>query len=188
MPPGLRPPRHNYVMNSSVIPTVVEYKNFRVILTPSLYFSTHIDNIIAKAYHSLGLIRRGVPITCATNIKRTLYLTLIRSLVTYCCQTWRPYLIKESRTLEKLQRRASKYIMGYPSLDYKQRLLNLLPLTLWLELQDVLLLLHLVEFPPDNYNLSDFVHFFDSSTRSATAGKFVPSSLIIPRLNHTKHF
>ena len=58
--------------------------------------------------------------------------TLIRSLVTYCCQIWRPYLIKESRTLEKLQRRASKYIMGYPSLDYKQRLLrlNLLPLTL----------------------------------------------------------
>ena len=159
-------------------------------LTLSLSFSIHIDNIIAKAYRSLGLICRAMSVTCATDIKRTLHLTLIRSLVTYCCQIWRPYLIKESRTLEKLQRRASKYIMGYPSLDYKQRLLklNLLPLTLWLELQDVLLFLHLIKFPPDNYNLSDFVHFSDSSTRSATAGKLVPSSLVIPRLNCTKHF
>ena len=76
--------------------------------------------------------------------------------------------------------------MGYPSLDYKQRLieLNLLPLTLWLELQVVLLFLHLIKFPPDNYNLSDFVHFPDSRTRSATAGKLIPSSLVIPHLNH----
>ena len=163
-------------------------------LSPSLSFSTHMENIIAKAYRSLGLICRAVPVTCATNIKRTLYLTLIRSLVIYCCQIWRPYLIKESRALEKLQCRASKYIMGYPSLDYKQWLLelNLLPLTLWFELQDIFLFLHLVEFPPElhpelNYNLSDFVHFSDSSTHSA-AGKLVPSSLEIPRLNCTKHF
>ena len=80
--------------------------------------------------------------------------------------------------------------MGYPSLDYKQRLLelNLLPLTLWFELQNVLLFRHLVKFPPDNYNLSDFVHFSDSSTCSATAGKLIPSSLKIPRLDRTKHF
>ena len=111
---------YNYVMNSSAIPTVVEYKDVRVMLSPSLSFSTHMENIIAKAYRSLGLICRAVPVTCATNIKRTLYLTLIRSLVIYCCQIWRPYLIKESRALEKLQCRASKYIIGYPSLDYKQ--------------------------------------------------------------------
>ena len=83
--------------------------------------------------------------------------------------------------------------MEYPSLDYKQRLLNsnLLPLTLWFELQDVLLFLHLVKFPPNNYNLSDFVHFSDSSTQctpSATAGELIPSSLKIPCLNCTKHF
>ena len=37
--------RYNYVMNSSVIPTVVEYKDVGVMLTPSLSFSTHIDNM-----------------------------------------------------------------------------------------------------------------------------------------------
>ena len=49
--------------------------------------------------------------------------------------------------------------MGYPSLNYKQRLLelNLLPLTLWFELQDVLLFLHLVKFPPDNYSLPGLI-------------------------------
>ena len=35
---------------------------------------------------------------------------------------------------------------------------------------------------------NSIIHFSDSSTHSATAGKLVPSSLEIPPLNCTKHF
>ena len=84
-------------------------------------------------------------------LKRTLYLTVLRSQVTYCSQVWRLYHIREPKALERLQRMATKYVLNNYQLDYKSRLisLNLLPLTLWMELQDILLfqdffLIHLI--------------------------------------------
>ena len=92
-------------MNSSVIPTVVEYKD----VGGNASFSPT-SNTYQKSSHIAA--RFGGPILSR-------YLELLKS-----------------------------YSVEYPSLDYKQRLLklNLLPLTLWLELQDVLLFLHLVKF------------------------------------------
>ena len=92
--------------------------------------------------------------------------------------------------LERLQRRASKYILNNYQLDYKSRLIsiNLLPLTLWMEMQDILFLLGLLKNPPDNFNLSEYIHFAQSPTRSSSTGKITASSPCTPRLNSTRHF
>ena len=66
-------------------------------------------------------------------------LALVRSQLSYCSQLWRPRLMKDIVYLEKVQRRASKYILGDRESDYRSRLitLNLLCIN-WLELQDLI--------------------------------------------------
>ena len=87
----------------------------------------------------------------STNVKRQLYLSLIRSHLTYCSQLWRPRLVKDIENLERIQRRATKYIVGNNQMDYKSRLrllsVHLLPLMYWLELQDVMFLVKCLRQP-----------------------------------------
>ena len=54
----------------------------------------------------------------------------------YCSQIWKPHHVKDSLILERVQRRASKYILNDHVSDYKlqPRYLGLLPLSLWLDL------------------------------------------------------
>ena len=60
--------------------------------------------------------------TTPTHVKRKLYLSMVIPILTYCAPVWRPSLIKDITSLEKLQRRATKYIMFDFQLDYKSRL------------------------------------------------------------------
>ncbi len=51
---------------------------------------------------SLHVVRRSVP-SPPVSIKRSLYLTLMRSQLTYCCELWRPDTIKDITQLERIQ-------------------------------------------------------------------------------------
>ena len=57
-----------------------------------------------------------------------------------CSPLWRPYPIKDIQLLERIQLRASKYILGDYTSDYKTHLikLNLLSLMYIYELLDIL--------------------------------------------------
>ena len=65
--------------------------------------------------------------------------------------------------------------------------LYLLPLTLWMELQDILLFLELLKNAPENFDVSEYVCFIESFTRSSTAGKIKVPVSVTPRLNSTRH-
>ena len=98
-------------------------------MSSSLKSLTHCGVIASSAYKSLGLIRRTFS-THSTTAKKLLYLILVWSRLTYCSQLWRPHLLKDICTLERVQRRATKYILNDYSSFYKSRLvkLDLLPL------------------------------------------------------------
>ena len=76
---------------------------------------------------------------------------------------------KDIVCLEKVQRRATKYILSDFSTDYKSRLrsLHLLPLMYWLELQDLIFLVKSIKDPPDNCDISSYVTFSHSTTRAS---------------------
>ena len=59
---------------------------------------------------------------------------------------------------------ATKYTTSY-HLDYKSRLkaIKLLPMSLWLEVLDVLLLIKLMLDPPSGFNLEKNITFISSS-------------------------
>ena len=69
---------------------------------------------------------------------------LVRSALLYCkrLSLWRPYQLNDMEALEKIQRRATKYILSDYISDYKTRLtwLGILLLTYVFEIADIMFL------------------------------------------------
>ncbi len=78
----------------------------------------------------LALIRRTFSHCIPVHIKKYIYTALVKSQLLYGSQVWRPSLIRDIKSLERIQRRATKYVLNDYTSNYKERLvaLNLLPL------------------------------------------------------------
>ena len=150
-----------------------KHRDLGIIVSSNLSWSEHYDHICLKAYRVLNMIRRTIPANTPTTLKKRLYLAMVKSQLTYCSQLWRPRLIKDINRLENVQRRATKYILQDYTSDYKTRLLSLelLPLMLWFELQDVLFLVKCIKEPMDNVNIFNYVEFVSTNTRAASSNK-----------------
>ena len=164
-----------YFFNGDKIPSLNQCRDLGVIFSSNLSWSHHHDMILAKAYKQLGLIRRTFSSSMSVRAKKILYLTLVRSQVTYCSQIWKPHLIKDITRLEKLQRWATKFILNDFSSDYKTRLtsLHLLPLMYLYELFDILFFVKSFKYPEPSFQISNFVSFSSTSTRSGSAVKLI---------------
>ena len=92
------------------------------------------------------------------------------SQLLYCSQLWRPQLIKDIQKLERIQRRATKYILNNYDLSYKQRLeqLHLLPLMYTYELNDLMLCIKSLKSPSGHFDISQHIQFASHSTRAAS--------------------
>ena len=102
----------SYHLNNIPIDSKPSQKDLGVILSNNLSWSDHYRHILPKAYKTLGLIRRVFSHSPSVYIRRKLYITLVRSQLTYCSSLWRPHLLKDIEMLEKLQRRATKFILN----------------------------------------------------------------------------
>ena len=134
-----------------------------------LSWSDHYSHICSRAYCSLYQIRRSFSSVAHISVKKRLYLSVVRSKLSYCSQLWRPHLKKDILLLERVQRRATKYILSDYTSNYKARLLSLhiLPLMYWLELLDILYLVKALKFPSDNMPILRYISFSKSNTRSS---------------------
>ena len=160
---------HDYQLNETSINCRDHYKDLGVIFSHDLSWSKHISSIVAKAYKTLALIRRTFHhSTTSVSVRKTLYMSLIRSQLTYCSPVWRPHLIEDINILEKVQRRATKWILRDYSSDYKVRLttLNMLPLMMTYEIYDISFFLKSLTSPSPAFNILDYVQFNPSPTRT----------------------
>ena len=157
------------------MPTTSTHTDLGIIVSNNLSWFDHYDHICIKAYRALNMIRRVLPANSSTALKKRLYVSLVRSHLTYCSQLWRPRLIKDIKRLEQVQRRCMKFILQDYSSTYKSRLraLNLLPLMLWYELQDIMFLVKCLKEPMDNVNIFDYVQFSTSNTRAGCSNKLI---------------
>ena len=107
----------DYSINNKSLSIVKEMKDLGVYFTTNLNFSLHISKIVKKSYQMLGFMKR---VTRGFTDKRTfntLYNSLVRSRLDYCCQVWSPTGQTAINKLESVQKRYLKYLC------YKQRVM-----------------------------------------------------------------
>ena len=128
-----------YSINGSTITTCDHHRDLGVIMSNDLSWSRHCDYIVSKAYRTFGMIRHAFK-TSSIPAKCKLYLSLVRSHLSYCSPVWRPQHARDIISLERVQRRATKYILNDYTSDYKSPLLSLhlLPLMYYSELCDLM--------------------------------------------------
>ena len=107
-----------------------------------LTWSKQVTQQSNKANKMLGYIRRSTFNIREFAIRRTLYLSLVRSHLGYATQVWVPQTVELVKRVERVQRRATKYILNVPFIcdtEYRDRLLatSLLSLSYWHEFLDV---------------------------------------------------
>ena len=92
-------------------------------------------------------------------------------------------------SLERVQRRATKFILNDFSSDYKSRLvaLQILPLMMQLEVNDIMFFIRCLQSPDDSvsFSISSFVSFCTGSSRSSAHLKLKHS---LSRTNTISHF
>ncbi len=161
-------------MNELTLKTVTSARDLGVQVSHNLTWADHIANVISKANRMLGFLRRHCSKGVSCDIQKTLYISLVRSHLIYASQVWSPCLrgsIYLMRSLEKVQRRATRFILRGFELDYKCRLiqLKLLPLCYFLEYLDLLFLFRCIN-GEIRLDISRFVQFSHSKTRRGTSG------------------
>ena len=75
-------------------------------------------------------------------VRKVLYLSLVRGLFAYASQVWSPQTVSNIVKIEKVQRRATKFILSLPyktDISYKERLqtIRILPVCYWQEYLDM---------------------------------------------------
>ena len=160
----------SYSLNDKSIAPSKRCKDLGVIVSSDCSWADHYDMILSRAYKILGLLRRSFSSSTSTASKRSLYLSLVRSHLVYCSPLWRPQLKQSIISLERLQKRASKYILNDFTSNYKERLtkIHLLPLMMLFELNDILFLIKCLKKPSKCFDITKYIRFCSSGTRSQT--------------------
>ena len=114
------PYHHEYWLSDKPLSAVDHHKHLGVWLESSLSLDYHINYICAKANKVLGLIRRTFGPNNSEGVS-TAYKTLVRPILEYGCQVWNPYLVKHIKSIESIQRRATRVICGSEK-EYQERL------------------------------------------------------------------
>ena len=78
----------DYTMNGVPLQRVDEIRDLGVIITSSLSWNNHIDNIISKAARISGLIKRTLGWHASSQTTYIMYCSLVRPLLEYCSMEW----------------------------------------------------------------------------------------------------
>ena len=104
----------------------------------------HIGKMIAGANRELGLIKTVCRFITNRHTRKILFCFSVRPQLEYCSNLWSPSTIKYRALIKNVQRRATKFILNYPSRDvsYLDRLKipGLMPLKYRMEQKDLTLL------------------------------------------------
>ena len=117
----------------------VSHHNLDIIFSADMSWHCHYEFIVGKAYKALGLLQRTFK--CSNSIlTKKFYINICQIVSIVLLPLWRPHQVQHIILLERVQRRASKFILNDYSTDYKSQLikLNLLPLMYIYELMDIL--------------------------------------------------
>ena len=136
-------PTFPYKLDVHLLEYVFNIKGLGVTVSCQLQWTSHIEEMTAKASSALGLVKRIWRDVHDVRTRRLLYCSSVRPQLKYCSSLCSPYTVKHRALVENVQRRATKFILSYPPslVSYTDRLtnLNLLPLEHRRSMKDIIL-------------------------------------------------
>ena len=184
-----KPSEYTYIISGAPISITDSHRDLGVVVSNNLKWSVHVAHCTSKANCMLGFL----PTNCAqmTDVRsrRLLYIALARSHLSYASEVWAPQSSGRNLALiEGVQRKATKFILPHYELPYRLRLikLNLLPISYWLELKDLLFFLKCKQgyFDVDISQYLTFSSQRSSRTRSSQANNY----MLLPNFCRTSLF
>ena len=116
----------NYTIEANALSETNSVKDLGVVISSTLSWRSHVISTVAKCNKILGFLRRNTPNSLGIDLRRALYLSLVRSTLCYGSQVWAPQSsTRDLLLLERVQRRASKYILApggacFADLSYRE--------------------------------------------------------------------
>ena len=127
------PIQYIYRLNAHILDIKEEHPYLGITLHQSLSWSSHISKLSTKASQTFNFLRRNLS-KCSPSIKASAYLTLVRPILEYAAVAWDPHQLNHIHALEKIQRRAARWVMNnysrYSSVSEMLHNLNWQPLQL----------------------------------------------------------
>lgn len=133
---------YEYILNNTQLVRVSAENDLGVTITGTLSWYSHIYTITARDNRLLGLLKRTCPLLTDVSTRRAPYLSLVKSQLCCATQVWSPAQVSLKAQVERVQRRATKWILqtriGEMSCRDRLITLDLLPLTYDRELKDLI--------------------------------------------------
>ena len=99
------------VINNNALDWVDVIKYLGVKIHKKLSWADHVAEIASKASQMLNLLRRSMH-GCHKDAKKRAYLALVRPHLEYASPVWSPHQQKSIDNIEKIQKRAARWIRG----------------------------------------------------------------------------
>ena len=132
------PVYHQYTMESETVHRVTSICDLGVTIDSKLKFSDHVGMISAKAFSVLGFIRRHASEFTDVYALKSLYCTLVRSILEYASPIWSPYYAVHIIAIERVQKKFIRFALRMlpwndpeqlPPYTERCQLINLEPLS-----------------------------------------------------------
>ena len=101
----------SYNLEGTILDNVENIKYLGVTITTDLKWNTHVSNICTKANRTLGFLRRNLS-ACPQDVKESAYKGLVRPVLEYGSSVWDPSSMLLQEELEKVQKRAARFVTG----------------------------------------------------------------------------
>ena len=109
-------PRRNkisssYKVHNHILSFVNHHMFVGITIQNDLKWHQHIQLITTKANQTLALLIRNLK-TPSIQLRERACFSLVQPKLEYAAAVWDPYLISDKNKLEKVQRRAARYVKG----------------------------------------------------------------------------
>ena len=142
-------------------------RDLGLIVSKNLNWNSNCNHRLSKATKAFYQIKRSMTDSASLKNKLNAYTGYVVPILSYCSQAWLPNR-QQIEKIEKLQKRATSWILSGRNCTYKEKLiaLKLFPLSLYVEMHNLLLLLSLLD---NKFDIKVYFQYQDFEKTSQSA-------------------
>ena len=149
----ISPIQHIYKIHDIPISETDSAKYLGVFIDSHLNWRTHYNHVIKSCSSTLAFIKRNLS-RSPRFVKEKCYTAMVRPKLEYACAVWDPHCKNHVAAIEKVQKRAARFVTGNYQMETGNTQLNLDSLG-WQTLEERRLQTKLILFQKSRHNLID---------------------------------